>query len=345
MASTEAAEPMKFKNVAAMLCVKFDSAEDAAATKSITFKAKKNDTEYWGLTGAASVTLDAENMLPVATEGTVDHVTLVAPEGGFQKNIVYYIPVYPVGTCTAIEAVFTDVDDKAWTKTNELDAELVRNHLLNIGAIPDPYNHIPEEISMTINFYNDEIKWPFENWVNMSDQVPTGDTYTYRHTYEHNGKQVTKDFEFVISKGPGDGNQYQYSNFTQLENGKKVLLMKQENSWIRLPGIPGMYLKSVSMAHGNKDLKKRFRLQVGTDVTAAAYYNSPLVNGTSYTEPVSSTITFPTTDPALGPLKTTQAGNSYVMLFTKATNWSPINMRIFSITVVYTKSQPVAAAE
>ena len=124
------------------------------------------------------------------------------------------------------------------------------------------------------------------------------------------------------------GAKYEYNTFSQLEGGRKVLVfLVGANSWVKLPGIPGMYLKSVSMSTGNKGVKKRFRLQVGTDTNPAAYYNSPLVAAADYTEPAASTITFPTTDTSMGPLKNTQEGNSYVMMFTKnGTSWTPVNM-------------------
>ena len=334
-------EFLKFRNVGAMFCFKFETADDAAATKSVTFKAKKSETEFWGLTGTASVTYDAQTGLPVATEGSVDHVTLVAPEGGFKAGPVYYLPVYPVGACTGLEVTFTDVNDVTYVKNNDLDAELKRNCLLNIGAIHDPLASIPDELTVKINFYNDEIKWPFTSWVAVADQSVDGDHFIYKHTYEHNGVQVTKDLEFVISKGADAGASYNYNTFTQLEGGKKVLIfLGGTNSWVKLPGIPGMYLKSVSMSTGNKGVKKRFRLQAGTDVNAAAYYNSPLVAAEDYTKPATSTITFPTTDTTMGPLKNTQEGNSYVMMFTKGGSWTPVNMRVFDITVVYTKNKP-----
>ncbi len=335
------AEFLKFRNVGAMFCFKFETADDAAAAKSVTIKAKKSDSEYWGLTGTASVTYDAQTGLPVATEGSVDHVTLVAPEGGFKSGPVYYLPVYPVGACTGLEVTFTDLNNVTYVKNNDLDAELKRNCLLNIGAIHDPFASIPDQLTVKVNFYNDEIKWPFTSWVHTENESVDGDHYIYRHTYEHNGVQVTKDLEFVISKGPDAGASYTFNTFSQLPGGKKVLtFLGGVNSWVKLPGIPGMYIKSVSMSTGNKGVKKRFRLQAGTDVNAAAYYNSPLVAAEDFTKPATSTITFPTTDPTMGPLKNTQEGNSYVMMFTKGGSWTPVNMRVFDITVVYTKNKP-----
>ena len=133
--------------------------------------------------------------------------------------------------------------------------------------------------------------------------------------------------------------------FAQIENGHKVLVfLDGTESWIRLPGIRGRYIKTVSMSHGNKDLKKRFRLQVGTESSAVAYYNSPLVAAADYMEPATTSITFPTTDTAMGNLKNTIAGNSYVMFFTAggggANAWTPKNMRVFNISVTYTKAEP-----
>lgn len=329
-----------FRNISSMLCFKFDTPEDAAATKSVTFKAKKNETEYWGISGTASVSFESGTSVPVAAEGSEKQVTLLAPQSGFVSGAVYYIPVYPVGVCTGFEVTFTDKSDETFVKKNGLEATLLRNNLLNIGAVPDPYNTIPDEMTVSIDFYNDEIKWPFKEWVMIENQSVDGDSHIYTHKYMHDGRELSKELEFIISKGAVAGSKYEYSTFSQLEGGKKVLFLNKENCWIKLPGIPGMYLKSVSMSHGNKDQKKRFRLQVGTDVGATAYYNSPIVTAASYTSPATSTVTFPTGDSTMGNLKTTQKGNSYVMFFTKGGSWSPVNMRVFNITLVYTRSAP-----
>ena len=335
---------MKFRNVGALIAFRFATEDDAARTASVTFKAE-------GLAGITSVALSEENgYLPVADSGSEEYVTVVAPENGFESgfNKVYYAVVYP-GEYEGFEIVCTtnDTDPKTFTLDYEGPVSLVRNGLLSIGDLENPYDVLPDEFTISLDFYNDGSVWPLTpNVLASADQSAEGDTYTYAFTYETpEGEPNTENLEFVFSKGPESAARYGYMTFTQIENGNKVLVfLDGTDSWIRIPGIRGRYIKTVSMSHGNSGLKKRFRLQVGTNAAADAYYNSPLVAAESYTVPATTSVTFPTTDTSMGNLKNTIAGNSYVMYFTAggggANAWTPKNMRVFNISVTYTKSEP-----
>ena len=130
---------LQFRNVTTLLCIRFDDAADAEATKSITFKAKKNDG-YLGLSGQADVAFDGETGDPTLEyEGSVGHVTLLSPEGGFVKDMLYYVPVYPVGEFAGFELVFTDFSDNSFTKTNNTPGTLDRNWIFDFGSIPEIY--------------------------------------------------------------------------------------------------------------------------------------------------------------------------------------------------------------
>lgn len=335
---------MKFRNVGALIAFRFATEDDAARTASVTFKAE-------GLTGASSVTLSKENdYLPIPQKGSEDYVTITAPESGFESgfNKVYYAVVYP-GEYETVEIVCTTNDDEPETFTIDYEGpvNLVRNELLSIGEIDNPYDYLPEEFTISLDFYNDRSEWPLTpNVLAASNQSAEGDTYIVPFEYKNaDGETLTENLKFVFCKGPDSTARYGYMPVPQIENGNNVLVfLDGTQSWIRLPGIRGRYIKTVSMSHGNKDLKKRFRLQVGTEASAAAYYNSPLVAATSYMEPATTSITFPTTDTAMGNLKNTIAGNSYVMFFTAggggANAWTPKNMRVFNISVTYTKAEP-----
>ena len=50
-------QALQFKNVGALLAFSFADLETAWNTASVAFKAKKNDSEYWGLAGATTFTL------------------------------------------------------------------------------------------------------------------------------------------------------------------------------------------------------------------------------------------------------------------------------------------------
>ena len=336
---------VKFRNVGALIAFRFATDDDAARTASVTFKAE-------GLAGAASVALSEDNAyLPVSESGSEEYVTITAPENGFESgfNKVYYAVVYP-GEYEGLEILCTtnDAEPKTFTLDYEGPVTLVRNELLSIGDLENPYDALPEEFTVSLDFYNDGSVWPLTpNVLASANQSAEGDTYAYAFSYETpEGESKTENLEFVFSKGPEEAARYGYMTFAQIETGNKVLVfLDGTDSWIRIPGIRGRYIKTVSMSHGNSGLKKRFRLQVGTNAAADAYYNSPLVAAESYTVPATTSVTFPTTDTSMGNLKNTIAGNSYVMYFTAggggANAWTPKNMRVFNISVTYTKSETV----
>ncbi len=333
-----------FKNVGALIGFRFKTESDATKTASVTFKARTSEDDaetavYYGLSGSTEVELD-QNGVPEAGEGDVQSVTLKAPAGGFESATTYYVVVLP-GNYKGFDITYTANDGSQVSRSNDMDYELLRNGVMNIGQLNEPYDILPDEITISLDFFG---FWPFnEPVVKVEDQNADGDTYTYTYKNVENG--ISKDFQFVICKGPDSGADYQHKTFQQTD-GKNVLIFENGvNSWIQIPGIEGRYLKSVSMGTMNKDMKKRFRLQRSAN-DIDVYYNSPLVAATSYTEPAATTITFPTTDSTLGNLKSTQAGRSYVMFFTAGgggTNaWTPKNMRVGNITLVYTKEAPVA---
>lgn len=321
-----------FKNVGALIAFRFESPADAAQTASVTFKAKTaEEGKYYGLTGASSVAL--QEGIPVASEGNADYVTVLAPEGGFEcgSNKVYYAVVYP-GEINGFEVTFTTNDSTPITSVinNDTPATLKRNFLLSLAVLPKPYDLLPEEITITLDMTTSN--GPFEQaWVAMANQTEEGETYTYKYAYTYNGQSMTTDLDFVFCKGSGTG--YQRS-WIRGANAGRFLPGANADSWIQLPGIKGRYLKSVTMYVSNTPPNtKRFKLQrSATD--NAAYYNSPVVATEDATVPVPTSVTFPTTDPAFGNLKTTIAGNSYCMLLN--TN----NIHMSRITLVYTKAKP-----
>ena len=326
------AEFLKFRNVGAMFCFKFETADDAAATKSVTFKAKKSDTEFWGLTGTASVTYDAQTGLPVATEGSVDHVTLVAPEGGFQSGPVYYLPVYPVGACTGLEVTFTDVNDVTYVKNNDLDAELKRNWLLNIGAIPDVYNTLPENITISLDFLNDANVNPLGAFPKMSEQSAEGTDFNYTYTYEYAGKTMSNDFTFALYKGAGYA--YTYLNGKDANAPTKYLyVIKSGTSCIKLPASPGRYLKKVSCSHTGTTYARNFRLQEG--YPSAGHYYTASAAPAAATAIGTAEINIPTGTTNTAQLNTTKKGTAYYIQFTSNADYN-----ITNITVVYTKNKP-----
>lgn len=325
-------ESLKFRNVGAMFCFKFETEEDAAATKSVTFRAKKSDTEFWGLTGIASVNFDTQTGLPSATEGSVDHVTLVAPDEGFKAGPVYYLPVYPVGACTGMEITFTDVNEKTWVKNNDLAAELKRNCLLNIGSVPDVYDTLPEEITISLDFLNDANVNPLGTFPKMADQSNSGTDFNYTYSYEYEGKAMTKDFVFAMYKGAGYAYTY-LGGKTENAPTKYLYIVKSATSCIKLPAIPGRYLKKVSCSHTGTTYARNFRLQEG--YPSAGHYYSASAAPAAATEIGTAEINIPTGTTNTAQLNTTKKGTAYYIQFTSNADYN-----ITNITVVYTKNKP-----
>ena len=244
---------LKFLNVTTLLCIKFADQNDADKTSRITFRAKKNETEYWGLSGQAQLTLGAENV-PVVSEGDEQQVTLLAPEGGFVKDAIYYVPVYAVGECAGFEVTFTDLNGDPYTKTKNVPGSLDRNWLFNFSSIPNPY---PETFTVTLDFAT---AWPFNTScvaadvqniyaTNVVDNTITeetaylGETYIHTCTYQSHGITLSRDLEFKINKGRVAANSYSYASSALTFNCNEKNNMAGA---IILPGIEGYYLTNVT---------------------------------------------------------------------------------------------------
>ncbi|MBO7509554.1 MAG: hypothetical protein J6T35_00055 [Bacteroidales bacterium] len=165
-------QEFQFKNLCALISFRFPHDEVAANTARITFRAKRADGGYWGLTGATTFELD-ENQIPINIEAQNDRVVVVAPAGGFKADTTYYVPVCPVGDCEGLEVVYTEADTGyTYTKSNDTGFALQRRTLFPAGTLPNPY-----DFSIVLDF---ESGWPFETpIVSLDNQSPAGETYPY----------------------------------------------------------------------------------------------------------------------------------------------------------------------
>ena len=309
-------QSLLFKNAGALMLFKFDTAEDAANTKSVTFKARKSDEDaetpvFWGLTGEVSVSI--ENGIPHASEGSVDHVTVKAPVDGFKTGVAYFVPVCPVGTCTGMRVEFTDQNDIVYVKNNNLDFELVRNCLFNVGAIKRPYDDLPDEIRIDLNFLGSG-KWSFNETCATAqaqqDNNYAGDTYTYNYTYEANGVQKQKPLKFII-KG---------NNNTAYSNSTYYFLPGAANSRMTLPAISGRYIRAVRMEVNNDD--KSFEL-VSLDWKVLAKSPSSAVGSRTVM------ISFPTAENVVSKI-----GTAYYMRIINGST------QVKTISIIYSKKLP-----
>lgn len=329
-------QSLEFKNIGSLIGIRFATVSDAAKTKSLTIKAKKSETEYCGLTGNVSVTIDRDNMVPVASEGSADYVKILPPAEGFEVATTYYAVVCP-GTYKGIDVIFTDVNGNEIIKSNPQEYVLERNYGLNIGQIAEPYNTLPDEITISLDFTSETN--PLGNFKKIADQTTEGDTYKYSYSYLYKGNTIKESFNYILIKGSARSSTatgyYQHikPNDTAAAGiATKTLLIvcNSGDTKIKLPGIPGRYLKSVSMSVLNTD-NRRFRLQ---NDTKNRYVSSPWAKAASTTEKATTTVSFPNTATTF---PTTTEGVPYTMEFTDKANYY-----ITDITAVYTKTAPVA---
>ena len=232
---------LQFKNVGALLAFSFKDLETALNTASVTFKAKKNDTDYWGLAGATTFALD-ENNLPVAVEGDKQAVVVNAPSDGFKTGVVYFIPVIPVGACTGMELVYTDLNGDIHTKNNDVEFELLRSYMFNVGQLPKP-SYLPENFTITLDFAQG---WPFSTPI-AEAQAAGGETYIYTLQVED------KEFKIPVVID-GNGSPYTYT-------GEKYITFGVNGAGIKAHAFADMYLTNVK---AYKTRLKRFVLPSGS---------------------------------------------------------------------------------
>ena len=320
-----ATSTFEFKNISALIAFKFETEQDAINTKYVTLKAKKSDDanpEFWGLTGGVSFTLDEKNF-PVVSEGTVDHVTLVAPEGGFKSGKNYFIPVAPVGNCTGLQVIFTDKEDKTFVCENNTDFVLERNTLFNCNSVPRPY--LPEEITIEIDFKNG---WPFTtDCVAEADQKAAGESYKYNYVYGPENS-MTYPLTFAISYGGlstdksyahVDAALCFYSNSSTASNSTAVIM---------LPRVAGRYLSNVKAVHCTASFYKRFIIQEGFKSVGASV--TPSWNTTSK----EFNFSFPVKD---------DNGNVVIepnMIQTYSLRMRDCSMKVEKIVLTYTRTKP-----
>lgn len=193
------------------------------------------------------------------------------------------------------------------------------------GALDDT---LLDVIEIKLQFHNEQNINPLGTFPAYADQKVEGELYIFPYQYEFDGNILTEEIPFVLSKG-GSNAYYRYSEVSP--NGY-FFRVNQNDGWIKLPGLPGRFLKSVSMTHGNTS-NKRFRIQEGNHTLPGKYKSSPNLAATSITNPVTETVVFPTGTSVSGEINATEVGRSYYMQFT-----SGVSLVCYDITLVYAKS-------
>ncbi len=264
-------------------------------------------------------------------------VTITPVEGsdastpdGCLKTGAYYVAVLPQFYAEGLRITVRYSDGSTLVRTlGATDGITVprSNSEAFEGTLDDT---LPDVITIRLAFDNEAGVNPLGTFVATAAQGANGEEYTYTYNYTLDNAPATKDFTFTICKGASNAT-YQHFQASGLDH--KVLLFGAANDgWIKLPGIPGRYLKSVSMSHGNTTAK-RFRLQEESKSPVGKYFSSPLLASPSLTTPVTETITIPTTATLDTQIINTIEGKSYTMQMTTGSS-----LRIFDITVVYSKT-------
>lgn len=277
---------------------------------------------------------------PVSTEGMSRTVTLTAAPGTDAETADnclhaggYYASVLPQTYSEGLKITVTYADGQSLVRILNAEGGLVVPRAGVVAFEGTLDDTLPDEIVISLDFYNDNDINPLGTFIEgVTNQKAAGEEYVWEYKYEFEGQDLSKEFTFVVSKGQEANAEYKYTQPSNLQH--KLLFTPKNNSWIKLPGIPGRYLKSVSMSHDNTSAK-RFRMQDAppTPGPVGKYYSSPLLKATASGTPIIETVTFPTetTDP--NQLKSTEEGKSYTMQFT-----SGASLRIWNITLVYSKT-------
>ncbi len=324
---------LQFRNIGAVLTLTTWEAE-AKRVKKITVKAKKSETEYCKLSGTSVITMDEETFYPIVGEGDKDHVTLLPPEGStYFPGGTYAFVVYP-GSYQGFEITYTDQQDREFTYTNSSQLELKRSKRSALGRVIDPTPVLGSLISaddMTVEvlFNQGTDKWPFiEPIVDAESQASTGDTYTFPYPATYRGKETYEPLTFVISRN-GGVNPYKHNNGLSLLTGATS---NGASKSITLPGIPGKYLKSVSMQNGSSSGRTFILTKTTLEENEEDISITP-ANSTTSAGPAK--IVFPYTTGEEKVINT-EVGRSYKMASISG------NTYITTLELVYTATQPVA---
>ena len=256
-------ENLLFRNVGSLIGFRFATQSEASKIASITFRAKsKTGAGFLGLSGASNVTLD-ENHIPVAGSGSVDHVTINAPEGGFIGGTgdTYFAAVYPFD-CSGIEVTMTYTDNQSTILNNDSPATVARNTGLSLGKLSTALK-LPDEFEVKLDFAKG---WPFkESILGSTKQMSSGsgDIYTLEYSFVAGDKTHTTDLLFYLFGGAVSGAHQPYAYHTG--SAPYQLRTSGDNARILLPGIEGRHLKCVKVEVNNAAPNYKRTQIVGTD--------------------------------------------------------------------------------
>lgn len=270
--------------------------------------------------------------------GVISHsVTLVPSKHCFTAG-AWCFAVLPQKYSKGIDLTFRGADGNvlyAYNVGGEEGLTVGRNETVTVETPHvDP---LPETITISLDFYNETNVNPlgFETPAAAAENATDGEDYTMQYEYMFRGQKKTEDLTFTVCKGTGASSaRYYYSapgSMTYGTVGRKILIFTATNGWIKVPAIEGRYLQSVTLSHGNGAPKQ---MQIKPDIagkTILAYTSKAASQIATKDHLNTQTCAFYSNSASK-----TEMGKPYYLYFA-----SGASLRVYNITLVYTKELPV----
>ena len=232
----------------------------------------------------------------------------------------YYISALPQLYAQGFRITMTTLQGAPLVVEKRAPATLSRNALYLVG------DTLPDDITLSLDFLNEDNVNPLGEFVAWADQDASGVDHTYSYHYESEGYPMTADFTFTLY----GGSKYSYESKVQDISGK-LLHVATGGKWaIKLPAIKGRCLKSVSFTHTGTTFERRFRLQEGYP-TPGRYFSAS-ATPSSQTSLATATVSIPTGATDAAQISDTKENTPYCVQLTSNAAYN-----ITNITVTYIK--------
>lgn len=204
----------------------------------------------------------------------------------------------------------------------------------------------PDTVVIDLNFHNEKVANPFQYPFAFGakatfTRTKAGETWYYLYEYEYDNTPMQDKLPFIICQGNGKKG-YEFRKLGSVNwdvPTKGFLIVEDAGTTIKLPGIPGKYLKEVYVSIENAAFKSVRICSTPSKESVIAYTYDKTVAGTGKLN--AQTITFPFTFPSstdaaynakAGQISTTDAGSPYYIYFDLGAN------HVVQIKLTYTDS-------
>lgn len=289
-------------------------------------KLTSGERDFWTAPeGASSVTL-------------VPGTSAIAEDtGGCFKAGAWLLALLPQTYSRGISLSFTGDDGKilySYTVGEEDGLTIGRNEVVTVDTPhADP---LPETISISLDFYNESNINPFGfgALASADEDAVNGEDYDYAYNYIFRGQEQVENLTFTICKGKAANARYYYAAPGQMTYGpvgRKILMFIATNAWIKVPGIEGRYLQSVTLSHGN-GAPKQMMVKDNPESKANLGYTSKAGSQIATKDHLNTqTISWYSNS-----AQRTEMGKPYYLYFNVGAS-----LRVYHIKLVYTKELPI----